>query len=191
MLLGAVLLALASVSSGAVLPQTDKITLDVYLEALCPYSFSFVNKQLGPKYEAISSFVDVRIIPYGNAKTEEKAEGGYAFTCQHGPTECEGNMWLGCGIQHSQDAAQAVNFTACLMKYPGYQSKCARDAALDFQVLDTCKNGSEGGELLHQNGVETDSLVPMKLGVPWIVFNKVIWHYCKNDCTETEPDLIQ
>merc|ERR1712071_699763 len=57
-------------------------------------------------------------------------------------------------------------------KYPGYQSKCARDAALDFQVLDTCKNGSEGGELLHQNGVETDSLVPMKLGVPWIVFNK-------------------
>ena len=45
----------------------DKITLDVYIEALCPYSFNFVNKQLGPQYESIAPFVDVRVIPYGNA----------------------------------------------------------------------------------------------------------------------------
>jgi len=39
-------------------------------------------------------------------------------------------------------------------------------------VLNACLNGPEGEELLHQNGVETLSLVPKKQGVPWIVFNK-------------------
>jgi len=172
-LLALVASASAAATAAAVLPQAgDKITLDVYIEALCPYSFNFVNKQLGPQYESIAPFVDVRVIPYGNAHTEETPGGGYNFTCQHGPQECDGNLWMSCANQHSPDTAHSVNFTVCLMKYPGYQSKCARDTALDFQVLTDCHNGAEGPELVHQNGVETDSLVPKKLGVPWIVFNK-------------------
>jgi len=167
------LLALAvTVSTAAILPQTERITLDVYIESLCPDCFNFITKQLGPQFESISTFVDVRTIPYGNARTVDRPDGGHDFVCQHGPPECEGNLWLSCANQHSKDTAQAVDFTVCLMKYPGYQSKCARDAGIDFEVLNACKQGSEGEGLVFQNALETDALVPRHTGVPWVVFNK-------------------
>ena len=37
----------------------------------------------------------------------------------------------------------------------------------------TCSNGDEGIELHHQNGVETENLVPEHEYVPWVTFNHV------------------
>ena len=51
--------------------------------------------------------------------------------------------------------------------------QCARDAGIDFEVLNACKQGSEGEGLVFQNALETDALVPRHTGVPWVVFNKV------------------
>jgi len=183
-LLTAALLVAASPAQRAA-QAGDKITLDVYIEALCPDCHAFVIQQLGPQYELISSFADVRIIPFGNAEFEANAEGGYTFKCQHGPEECEGNMLLSCVNRYSNSTSQAMDFTVCLMRYPKLPSKCANSAGLDYKVLNACLNGPEGEELLHQNGVETLSLVPEHLGVPWIVFNKV-WDAQYQDSAEED-----
>ena len=115
-------------------------------------------------------------------------------------------MLLSCVNRYSNSTSQAMDFTVCLMRYPKLPSKvifwttvrviirvfiilllfqCANSAGLDYKVLNACLNGPEGEELLHQNGVETLSLVPEHLGVPWIVFNKVRFHCIFGSIKET------
>ena len=48
-------------------PLQEKTTLDVYYESLCPDSLRFLVNQLGPQYSTLSSFVNVRLIPFGKA----------------------------------------------------------------------------------------------------------------------------
>jgi hypothetical protein len=38
--------------------------------------------------------MDLSLIPYGNAREAPAAGGGYEYTCQHGPAECDGNRIL-------------------------------------------------------------------------------------------------
>ena len=43
------------------------VKLDVYFEGLCSDSKAFITEQLGPQFESLSSFVDLRLIPFGKA----------------------------------------------------------------------------------------------------------------------------
>jgi len=167
-----VLTLVASTVAAAVLPQaSDKVTLDVYFEALCSDSRNFIDNQLGPQYESLSSFVELRLIPFGKASFEETSGGGFTFTCQHGPNECVGNKWHSCAIHLSDDIHQALNFTVCLMAEPTAHLKCAREVGLDFELLFSCENSGQSTELLHKNGVQTLALDPKADFIPWLIFN--------------------
>lgn len=169
-----ILVLVVSTATAAILPRgDDKVTLDVYFEALCPDSKAFITNQLGPQYESLSSFVTLRLIPFGKASFEETPNGGYIFTCQHGESECVGNKWHSCAAHLSNDISQALSFTTCLMAEPTAHSKCAEDASLDYTLLDSCQNSGQGVELLHANGVETLALKPRASFIPWLIFNKV------------------
>lgn len=43
------------------------------------------------------------------------AEGGYTFTCQHGPDECVGNEMLACAKKYITVQKDYVDFNICVM----------------------------------------------------------------------------
>jgi hypothetical protein len=43
------------------------MTLDVYYESLCPDSRNFLVNQLNPNWPTLSTFTDLRLIPFGKA----------------------------------------------------------------------------------------------------------------------------
>lgn len=71
----------------------QKIKLTVIYEALCPGCEEFISTTL---YNITWlqwdgwQFIDLELIPYGNANSVVQEDGSYVITCQHGPDEC----WL-------------------------------------------------------------------------------------------------
>ena len=53
------------------------------------------------------------MIPYGNAK-RTKVGDTWKFTCQHGVSECQGNMIATCAIKNFDFYPQALPFIICL-----------------------------------------------------------------------------
>lgn len=70
--------------------------MELYFEALCPYCHAFINGGLtdASKMDGIENMLDLKLIPYGNARELATPEGEYTYTCQHGPAECDGNRML-------------------------------------------------------------------------------------------------
>jgi len=151
----------------------ERMTLDVYYESLCPDSLDFIVNQLSPSWDALSTFTDLRLVPFGHASYEANQSGGWNLVCQHGPAECAGNILQACGIQYSSSTTQALNFVSCLMANPSGGVACAESAGLDFATVDACQNSLEGQELHYNYGVETLNLQPTCTFVPWLIFNKV------------------
>ena len=48
-----------------------------------------------------------------------RPEGGFNFTCQHGPDECEGNLYQACVLSKTPDAGQQMEFVNCFMSSMG------------------------------------------------------------------------
>ena len=61
----------------------ERLTVDMYLESLCPYCNQFVTTSLKNALatEGIDKLVALRIIPYGNAKRTKNNQGEWVFTC--------------------------------------------------------------------------------------------------------------
>jgi len=152
--------------------SASPVTLDVYYESLCPDSRRFLVNQLAPSWNKISSFTQLRLIPFGKATYQDNEQGGYDFECQHGPSECEGNRLHACGIANSDNMSQALTFASCLMASPMNGSMCAGKAGLNFDSVMDCQNSLKSEHLLKANGVETLELDPKLTFVPWLVFNK-------------------
>ncbi|XP_045025427.1 GILT-like protein 1 [Daphnia magna] len=166
--------ALICAIHGAPQPKADeRMTLDVYYESLCPDSRNFLVTQLNPNWPTLSTFTDLRLVPFGKATFVSNPEGGWDFECQHGAAECRGNILHACGIKYSPSVTQALNFTTCLMDAPISGKSCAESAGLDYTPIDACQNDVEGQNLVHDYGVETLNLDPTLTFVPWLIYNKV------------------
>uniref|UniRef100_A0A1B0F9A4 Uncharacterized protein n=1 Tax=Glossina morsitans morsitans TaxID=37546 RepID=A0A1B0F9A4_GLOMM len=61
----------------------------VFYESLCPDSKRFMQNQLGPNYDELGDFIDIKLVPFANAKS---VDDGKEIVCQHGPAECLGNL---------------------------------------------------------------------------------------------------
>lgn len=169
-------LALSAVLSVAIaapeVGKSNRVALDVYYESLCPDSRNFLVNQLAPKWQYLSTFVDLRLIPFGKATYSPNSAGGWDFSCQHGASECAGNILHACGIKYSKDVTQALNFASCLMRAPTSGAQCAALAELDYTPIDACSKTVEGQNLVQQHGVETLTLKPTLTFVPWVIMDK-------------------
>ena len=127
--------------------------------------------------------------PYGNAK-EYKNGTSYYWTCQHGTSECVGNLYETCAISLLVD--QAIWYPLIYCMESGDPSKngasCAKKLGIDWTPIANCYNSSQGNELEHEMAVATNSLNPPHTYVPWIVIDGVHTESLQTAC---QDDLLR
>ncbi|XP_026838638.1 gamma-interferon-inducible lysosomal thiol reductase isoform X4 [Drosophila erecta] len=92
----------------------SKVVVTVYYEALCPDSKYFLAKQLLPTFKIAKSIMEVKLAPYGKAKTKQY-NGKITFDCQHGPTECQANIYHACAAEMIEDPLLRLEVATCMI----------------------------------------------------------------------------
>ncbi|KAI2808444.1 hypothetical protein RDWZM_005724 [Blomia tropicalis] len=177
---------------GCAVAQSNKPTISLYYEALCPYCRQFFVEQLAPAYDQLKDYFIIELVPFGNVQVRQDWNGNYVYQCQHGEAECYGNVVQSCAIKlFNYD--QWFAFTRCMMQPRDYQytthyaQQCAQQLKLDWNSLSSCANGPDGSELMKKNWSKTYYLNPRKGGVPWILVNGQHTDYLQNNA---QSDLI-
>ena len=82
----------------ALVAAADKVQVELYYESQCPGCRQTINTSFKSALETEGFFdmAEVKLYPYGNAKTTEVSLGKYSYTCQHGEAECHWNMVEAC-----------------------------------------------------------------------------------------------
>uniref|UniRef100_A0A5B7ABU3 Putative gamma-interferon-inducible lysosomal thiol reductase isoform X1 n=1 Tax=Davidia involucrata TaxID=16924 RepID=A0A5B7ABU3_DAVIN len=151
--------------------QKEKVTLAFYYETLCPYCSNFIVNYLINLFDSpLISIVDLKLVPYGNAKIGSN----HTITCQHGPSECLLNTIEACAISVWPDVNEHFPFIYCIetlvyeRKYPQWES-CFEKLGLDPTPITDCYSSGYGKELELQYAAETNALQPPHTYVPWVV----------------------
>lgn len=175
-----------------------------YGEALCPGCHDFLVGPLNSTLDAngVAAIMDFTYYPFGNAyyNTKKCYTPGYdkqngmfcwikecgvssppadCFTapllCQHGDTECKGNMIMGCAIQLNPVFTTYMPFVTC---FEGVNNgnlaaapKCAQQAGLNWTAISGCTGSSQGTNVVVANAKATLALGSDKAGVPWVLVN--------------------
>jgi len=153
------------------------VKIDLYIESLCPGCLQYLHTELDPVYKELSDYIDLTIVPFGNADFKQNSTDpeDYSFDCQHGEDECWGNQLQCCGIDRlKNDPHKYEPYIVCVDGTDmgsQKQEKCAQEAGLDNEDLQTCAYAREGRLLHHQAGVVTDQLDPPHGYVPYINVN--------------------
>ncbi|KAI4318320.1 hypothetical protein L6164_026107 [Bauhinia variegata] len=151
--------------------ESQKVSLALYYESLCPYSANFIVNYLTNLFKSdLISIVDLKLVPWGNARLK----GNNTFTCQHGPYECLLNTVEACAINIWPDLDEHFPFINCIetlvydRKYLEWKS-CFQKLDLNPKPILDCSEGGYGKELDLQYAAETNSLQPPHKYVPWVV----------------------
>lgn len=169
-ILGLVVLVASLLGNDAT--ASNIVDIGVYYESLCPDSQQFVQEQLLHTYLEMPEYVNVELIPYGNAHYAGVRDR-YTFTCQHGPDECYGNMVQTCYINLVNNTESRIKFVNCAFNYPTQKKiieKCTEDLDLRRQ-LKKCVTGNLGPNLEYEMAKKTDALEPPHSFIPWITIN--------------------
>jgi len=77
-----------------------KVKVDLYSESLCPDCLAFITKSLKTAVNTKDfwKICEFNFYPYGNGKRVQNGSS-WAFTCQHGVKECQGNLIEACAIR--------------------------------------------------------------------------------------------
>ncbi|XP_022154904.1 gamma-interferon-inducible lysosomal thiol reductase-like [Momordica charantia] len=149
----------------------DKVSLELYYESLCPYCANFIVNYLVHLFDDdLISIVDLRLVPYGNARVGRNG----SITCQHGPAECLLNTVEACAINAWPELDGHFPFIYCIeslaykRKYTQWES-CFEKLGLDPKPINDCYSTDLGNKLELKYAAETDNLQPPHNYVPWVV----------------------
>jgi len=154
-----------------------QVNVALYYESLCPGCRSFITGQVAKAVQEIGDIITVDLVPFGNAHEEKAgAEGdSWKFTCQHGESECRGNMMETCAMSLLKDFKSYWPFVLCLESTNGdfdtIGQQCASKAKVDFDSIKACVNGAQGNAAEHKMAEKTENLNPPHKYTPWIVVN--------------------
>ncbi|KAJ0027595.1 hypothetical protein Pint_34932 [Pistacia integerrima] len=154
---------------------SQKVTLSLYYESLCPYCANFiVNKLVNVFNTDLYTIVNLKMVPWGNAKIQGT---NHTITCQHGENECYLNTIHACAID-AWPVGKHFKFIRCLeTQAPKIQDteavwrQCSDDLGLSQEPIDDCYNSGRGKQLILEYADETDALHPQHKFVPWVVVN--------------------
>lgn len=161
------------------------VNVALYFESFCPGCQQFILTELYPSVQSIGSIMNVTLVPYGNAHTT-----GTQVKCQHGESECEGNMWENCAISLYPDFDKYFPFIHCMEKAASKMlkevSSCARKTGLEYAKLETCYE-NDGNSLLIEAGERT----PSHNYVPWVTIEGEHSTSAENNLAKTVCDLYE
>ncbi|KAK7840454.1 gamma-interferon-responsive lysosomal thiol protein [Quercus suber] len=140
----------SSSASRIILPSdSQKVSVGLYYESLCPYSANFIINYLDKLFETdLISIVDLKLVPWGNAKL--RANNTFDCQSEHFP-------FINC-----------VETLVYEHKYPQWES-CFEKLGLDPKPISDCFSSGHGKELELQYAAETNTLQPPHKYVPWVV----------------------
>ncbi|CAN6295441.1 unnamed protein product [Urochloa humidicola] len=171
---GLLLLLPVVLAAGALLPLPEaaaKVSLELYYESLCPYCSRFiVNRLAGIFEDGLIDAVDLRLVPYGNARVGSNGD----ISCQHGPYECLLNTVEACAIDTWPDLDEHFRFIYCVedlvvkREYKSWDS-CFQKLGLDPKPVTECYKSEQGHKLELKYANQTNALVPPHRYVPWVV----------------------
>jgi len=80
-----------------IVPNDDRVRIDLYTESLCPGCMQVITTSLKTALNTkdFDKIADIHVWIYGNAH-ETQQGGKWVFTCQHGDDECYGNLLETC-----------------------------------------------------------------------------------------------
>lgn len=168
-----VLTASASASWWQSSQLEPRVNITLYYEGLCGGCHAFILNQLWPTYGRLEEYLNVDILPFGNARMKMD-NGTVTFICQHGPDECYVNEVQTCAVKYVHPTKKLLDFVACMLRYPDPTKAgepCAQKSSTDWGVLDRCSRGPEGKELLYEMGKRTRGHQPPIRYVPWVDVN--------------------
>jgi len=151
--------------------------------------------------------VDVEYIDNYTATNVTLRSGWPAFLCEHGPSECEGNAIMSCVTALYPKIEQWFRVNACIVSRTcadgeaplvdsvahtgaGQTSVCQGlpvDLApqcidefggdMSIPAISQCVKGRQGTELLLQNMVQTQTLMPPIQMLPWVLVDDEVLNY--------------
>ena len=157
----------------------EKLQISLYTESLCPYCIQLITGSVAGAVNAPGFFdmVDLQIFPYGNAHETQSGSSSWAFTCQHGPNECYGNVLENCAKAYYTPTV-FWNWLICIeagVLTTGSFDKsglaCSQKYGVDFTEIQTCASNSQGIALEHDAAVATGNLSEPLTYFPWVVVN--------------------
>ncbi|XP_061797647.1 gamma-interferon-inducible lysosomal thiol reductase [Nerophis lumbriciformis] len=150
----------------------EVVKLEVYYESLCPDCIFYITQVLYPTWLLLQDIFSVSLLPFGNA--QEKPDGSkFMFKCQHGEQECLGNTIQACLLNMSDNAFLIIFCMEASTDVIAAAKSCVGlySPQLSWERLMSCVNGDEGNQLMHQNALKTQALVPPHRFVPWVTVN--------------------
>ncbi|CAF4842413.1 unnamed protein product [Pieris macdunnoughi] len=166
------LLTVLLISSGnAIRP---KLRLTVYYESECPDSETFILKQLQPTVQQLHNYTTLELVPFGKARSINYGNDG--FQCQHGSSECLGNMVQDCALNRMKQYTDVmkVAYVACEMKTRSGAKgdlHCVQNAKLSPKDVEDCVLTGEGTSLQLHSEYQTNKVRPTF--IPTITVNGV------------------
>lgn len=171
-----VLVAILALCLTSMVPNDDRVLVELYSESLCPDCLAFI---LGSFKKAINTadiykIADIRVYPYGNARWARNGTT-YSFTCQHGVRECQGNIIEVCALQLYDQERYGNPFIVCLESntsdWTASGQRCATQLGMDWNKIASCSNSDAGRQWQYEVAAATDKLSPAHQYVPWITVN--------------------
>uniref|UniRef100_A0A8D8YTD5 Gamma-interferon-inducible lysosomal thiol reductase n=2 Tax=Cacopsylla melanoneura TaxID=428564 RepID=A0A8D8YTD5_9HEMI len=154
-----------------------KTKVSAYVESLCPDCFAFIHDQLAPAFSKYSDYIQLDMVPFGNAEVYRHTTDREEVHCQHGPQECLGNLYEACAnhLLQDKDPKTLMNYYDCLTVNPDQHDMkksakaCAKKLEINFETLSKCTK-HEGPDLILDYGNRTEALAG-RIGVPAIAFD--------------------
>lgn len=162
--------------------SSELVNITLYYEVLCADCRVFISNEVYKAFTTVGNIMNISFVPYGNAKeVYNETSKLYEYTCQHGESECWGNMFHTCLIHVYPKIEVIFPFIYCMESSQSFNGedihdvakRCSEQTSIPIdQVLD-CTNNSLGNSLVHEMAVRTENLRPQHQYVPWLTLNEI------------------
>jgi len=138
----------------------------------------------------LRAHVDLHLYPSGNAVAvpaknlstgytywhTDKVEQNYVFLCQHGDSECLGNMIQACAVKELKEPSKYLSLIFCMAALPQFaveksSYECAKELKMDLAPVRACAQSPEGREHMFEITTQSNTLDPPRKHVPWVTLD--------------------